>query len=285
MDSAFIWLGFTCTLQINMYDTMNATRKRRGAKAPKVAMRTGSSSSDEDADFLQQMRIARPLGGHTIPPTFLEMRAAQVALMMAPPSRDAKYYGLPDNAVANAVAKHLLNKQCFDARIEWPPCLFPVEVRTSPVHGKGVFVTKDVECGQILSLYPPDAFVFSRPGGKCQCLQVSPDIGCDREEAAAARRLYTVTLGTYGRVEVGLVGMPRLCNDPAYVAHLANDPVGDARSKKDYYARIANRGNAYLTGFQNSLCQALFAGKRIRAGEEVLVPYDWDYWEELLHAP
>ncbi len=90
MDSAFIWLGFTCTLQINMQDTMNATRKRRGAKAPKELMPTRSMSSNEDADFLQQMRIARPNGGQMIPLTFLEMRAAQVALMMAPPSRSAK---------------------------------------------------------------------------------------------------------------------------------------------------------------------------------------------------
>ena len=216
------------------------------------------------------------------------MRAAQMALMLAPPSRGAKYYGLPDNAVANAVAKHLSNKQGFEARIAWPPCLFPVEAHESPFHGKGVFVTKDVECGQLLSLYPPDAFVFSRPCGLGgECLQVSPDIDCDREEAEAARRWYTVTLGASGGVNVGMVGIPRLCNDPAYMAHLANDPVGDARSEKEYYARIANRGNAYLTGFQNRLCQALFAGKRIRAGEEVLVPYTYDYWKTRSqpHAP
>ena len=63
------------------------------------------------------------------------------------------------------------------------------------------------------------------------------------------------------------------------MAHFANDPVGDARSEKDYRARIANRGNAYLAGLQCGLCKALFAGKRIRAGEEVLAPYTYDYWK------
>ena len=212
------------------------------------------------------------------------MRAAQLALMLAPASRDAKYYGLPDNAVATAVAKHLSKKQGFEARIPWPPCLFPVEARESPFHGKGVFVTKDVECGQLLTLYPPDAFVFSRPCGVGgECLQVSPDIDCDREEANAARRSYTITLGTSGGVLVGIVGLPRLCSDPAYLAHLANDPVGDARSEKEYYARVAKRGNAYLAGFQCGLCIALFAGKRIRAGEEVLAPYTYDYWKMRSH--
>ena len=234
------------------------------------------------------MNDTRRRQGGDAPLTELEMRAAQLALMLTPAPRDAKSYGLPEDAVANAVAKHLSKKQGFEARIPWPPSLFPVEVRDSPFHGKGVFVTKDVECGQLLSLYPPDAFVFSRPCGLGgECLQVSPDIGCDREEAEAARRWYTVTLGTSGGVSVGMVGIPRLCNDPAYMAHLANDPVGYARPEKEYYTRIANKGNAYLTGIQNRLGQALFAGQRIRAGEEVLVPYTYDYWKTRSkpHAP
>ena len=118
MDGAFIWSVFTCTFQINMHDTSatNAARKRRGGEAPKEPMPTGSASPDEDTtrDFLQNMRIARQIRARmetNSPLTFSEMRAAQVALIRAPPSRGAKYYGLPDNAVANAVAKHLLNKQ------------------------------------------------------------------------------------------------------------------------------------------------------------------------------
>ena len=208
------------------------------------------------------------------------MRAAQLALMLTPAPRDAKYYGLPEDAVATAVAKHLSKKQGFEARIPWPPSLFPVEVRESPIHGKGVFVTKDVECGQLLTLYPPDAFAFARPdrvGG--ECLQVSPDIDHDREEAEAARQTYGFSLGTPGGVRVCIVGFPKLCSDPAYMAHLANDPVGDARSEKEYYAQIGIRGNAYLAGLQCGLCIALFAGKRIRAGEEVLAPYMYDYWK------
>ncbi len=114
-----------------MHDTsaMNATRKCRGGGAPKEApcmpMPAGSLPPDEDAvhDFLQHMLLARPIRSHietNSPLAFLEMRAAQMALMLAPPSRGAKDYGLPDNAVANAVAKHLSNKQGFEARIAWP---------------------------------------------------------------------------------------------------------------------------------------------------------------------
>ena len=90
---------------------------------------------------------------------------------------------------------------------------------------------------------------------------------------------YAFTLGTPESVYVGIVGFPKLCSDPAYMAHLANDPVGDARSEKEYYARVAIWGNAYLAGLQCGLCIALFAGKRIRAGEEVLTPYTYDYWK------
>ena len=55
--------------------------------------------------------------------------------------------------------------------------------------------------------------------------------------------------------------------------------MGDARSEKEYHARIANRGNACLAELQCGLCVALFARKRIRAGTEVLVPYTYDYWK------
>ena len=226
------------------------------------------------------MNDTRRRQGGDAPLTDLEMRAAQLALMLTPAPRDAKYYGLPEDAVATAVAKHLSKKQGFEARIPWPPSLFPVEVRDSPFHGKGVFVTKDVECGQLLTLYPPDAFAFAQPaeGGR-EWFHVSPDIEHDVEEVFEALHAYAFSLGTSGGVHVHIVGLPRLCNDPAYMAHFANDPVGDARSEREYLARVAKRGNAYLTGLQCGLCIALFARKRIRAGEEVLVPYAYDYWK------
>ena len=90
-----------------MHDTlaMNATRKHHGGGAPpqKEAHRlpmpaAGRLLLDEDDafEFLQNTRLARPVRSHgetIFPFTFLEMRAAQLALMLAPPSRDAKYYG------------------------------------------------------------------------------------------------------------------------------------------------------------------------------------------------
>ena len=195
------------------------------------------------------MNDTRRRQGGDAPLTELEMRAAQLALMLTPAPRDAKSYGLPENAIATAVAKHLSNKQGFEARIPWPPSLVPVEGRDSPFHGKGVFVTKDVECGQLLTLYPPDAFAFAQPakGGR-EWFHVSPDIEHDVEEVFEALHAYAFSLGTSGGVHVHIVGLPRLCNDPAYMAHFANDPVGDARSEKEYRARIANRGQRLSDG-------------------------------------
>ena len=145
------------------------------------------------------MNDTRRRQGGDAPLTELEMRAAQLALMLTPAPRDAKSYGLPEDAIATAVAKHLSNKQGFEARIPWPPSLFPVEVRDSPFHGKGVFVTKDVECGQLLTLYPPDAFAFAQPakGGR-EWFHVSPDIEHDVEELFEALHTYAFSLGTPG---------------------------------------------------------------------------------------
>ena len=85
--------------------------------------------------------------------------------------------------------------------------------------------------------------LLAAPGCSCCCwgmLPAAPScsccLGCSSLPPAA--RATCFTLGTPGGVRVCIVGFPKLCSDPAYMAHLANDPVGDARSEKEYYARL-----------------------------------------------
>ena len=48
-----------------------------------------------------------------------------------------------------------------------------------------------------------------------------------------------------------VVGLLRFCEDPAYLAHMANDPVGYVPNKEEYKQLAATKGNA---AFVNAVC-------------------------------
>ena len=77
-----------------------------------------------------------------------------------------------------------------------------------------------------------------------------------------------------------VVGFPDLCDDPAYLAHMANDGVGPAGSVDQYSKGIVATCNASIARIFCMMCGAIFAVRPIPAGTEVLVVYGYDYWEQ-----
>ena len=260
----------------------------RGLPFPPAA---GTSAADnfprEVGELFQaSMETQQKLHGNHIferdgkPLSCWEIYAAKCALAALPPKFGIRYYGLVPDHLFHAVSKHIMNKAIVDKRLQWPKTLFPVEARESPIHGKGVFATKDVGPGQMLTLYPPDALAFSfLERGAGEALIVSPGLDVDKQEATEARGTHAFTLETSGGLRASIVGFPRLCDDPAYLAHMANDPVGRAPSELEYNKKARAKGNAILVPFHCCLCVALVALRQIPAGEEVLAPYNHKYWE------
>ena len=179
--------------------------------------------------------------------------------------------------IKKAVAKRLDSRGgCFQ-RLEWPASLFPVECRQSPVHGRGVFTTRDVQIGELLTLYPPDG--FSMNVGNNSLVRLNCDVS-DAEVKVMIRR-YSVGLGPEpGETLVFLLGCPRLAEDPAYLGHRANDsPHAPGLSKRQQ--KLAQRQvNAAIMPIASFAHMALVALQRIPAGTEVLCSYGNKYWEE-----
>ena len=83
-------------------------------------------------------------------------------------------------------------------------------------------------------------------------------------------RTHSLQVGAPGGVTVRLVGIPRLWREPAYLGHMANDPVGYAPTKEKYKELAEATGNAAFVGLACGLCVAVVATRSIQAGEEVL---------------
>ena len=114
-------------------------------------------------------------------------------------------------------------------------------------------------------------------GKSCCAIPQSSDVG--DAEAAAAMRTHSLQVGAPGGVTVRLMGVPRLWRQPAYLGHMANDPVGYAPTKEKYKELAEATGNAAFVGLACGLCVAVVATRSIQAGEEVLVPYTYGYWD------
>ena len=162
-----------------------------------------------------------------------------------------------------------------------------METRPSPIHGKGLFVTRDVKPGELLTLYPPDILTFRRTspnsdGSYGLAMRYGAPLDNARSQAELHEiiQTYSFHLGTTGGVRAEVVGFPDLCDQPAYLAHIANDGVGPSGSADQYNKNIVATCNASLARIYCRMCVGIFAVSPIPTGTEVLVPYTFDYWDQ-----
>ena len=178
--------------------------------------------------------------------------------------------------IFHAVAKRLDSRPgCFE-RQKWPASLFPVECRPSPLHGLGVFTTKDVERGELLTLYPPDGFAMNTHGG---ARAVRLKCSLPQEEVEDLDRRYSIGLDA-GDTFVAMLGCPQLNQDPAYLGHMANDSEHAPDQSRRQQKLAKRQVNAEFCDIASAAHKAVVALKRIPAGTEVLCSYGDGYWRE-----
>mmetsp|Transcript_9846 Transcript_9846/g.24081 ORF Transcript_9846/g.24081 Transcript_9846/m.24081 type:complete len:329 (-) Transcript_9846:223-1209(-) len=203
---------------------------------------------------------------------------------------------LPDEAVC----RHMLT-----TRVPGLP-LSRVKIGKSsvPGAGDGLLATRDIEVGELITLYPADAVLMWEDEThdvhkKVTCFfsKHIPDKERNLQRALTEWRGCEVPC----HATMSIVGDPGRRGDMAYVAHVANDGAScDSEEGVEEYERVsAERENAELMplkveekdhkGNQMVLHFALVAAKAIKAGEEVLVTYGFRYWElkakGLFHCP
>lgn len=168
---------------------------------------------------------------------------------------------------------------------DWAP---PVRVDiTSVCKGVGVFATRDIKAGETITFYP------------CHAVQRSTKVYFVGDDATTERMSNSIKNGTYGMdipsKSYTIHGDPNARSAMWAVAHLVNDPYPDvAHIKKrpntaeevghaylDYMVRIKGRTNAEFKGLESGVVSVV-AFRDICKGEEVLVPYGYVYWTDLM---
>lgn len=170
---------------------------------------------------------------------------------------------------------------------------FPARLGDAGAKGRGVFATRPVKKGQVVTLYP------------CHMLCTRTDATWGQPMIIATRALSTgeaESLCDYGqflsRTADGkvyqLIGDPSHPFEPHGCGHMINDPHPAAetictrpgspeelwRAFLEYELRIKGAMNCVLEPFEG-LGVLCVATRDIAEGEEVLAPYGYEYWCKL----
>lgn len=192
------------------------------------------------------------------------------------------------------------------------PWDFPVRVGPSAERGgpggRGVFATRDIRAGEVLTFYPCDAMeirtttgssvggnpaaaarITSNMRGHRSRILVCPEGFHHEDQMGVQWHVH----GDPAREDVWACG--HLVNDPldaAGVASLNKDPKTPEEASQaylDYLRKTAPHMNCRFETIVRGMLLAVTAERDIRAGEELLVPYGYvDYWcgdrdEEVMH--
>eukprot|EP00966_Prymnesium_polylepis_P192844 4469717-Prymnesium_polylepis.1 len=144
----------------------------------------------------------------------------------------------------------------------------------SPLHGLGLFASRDIEREDLVTLYPVHAI-----GGT----DGSATIDEDREHFETVQaRAYRIDLPHSGARDTWVDVNPLRERVPGWLGHLANDVATCADPAEaailGYYDAAAT-ANAVLVPLADAVpLIALTATRKIVQGEEICVTYGHDYW-------
>jgi len=156
--------------------------------------------------------------------------------------------------------------------------------------GIGLFSTRSIAAGELITLYPGDALLYWADGNRdLQNGQICSGVIFGAHVPQAERDADRVTSNSARRYEleasatISCVGDPRRDSDPSYLGHFANDgsmclALADVETYNAKSKAAANADHVSLEG-----CQlATQATRAIVAGEEIFVSYGAGHW--LTHA-
>ena len=155
-----------------------------------------------------------------------------------------------------------------------------VEVRSSAIHGKGVFAVQDIAAGEVATLYPADWVAYMphetrRTPGHFEL--IIPSDRVDMPEGGFLDTAYTYDVCANFSIQ----GDPTQHDDPNYLGHMLNDGARatvDPRSHRIYCACTLAKSNCKFEIKNDGITVAVTAKRDITAGEELLVPYGVGYW-------
>jgi hypothetical protein len=152
---------------------------------------------------------------------------------------------------------------------------------TIPGSGNGLFATRDIDSGELVTLFPGDAILFRED----EMAEVTGAMfGILPRQAGSlsltddAARAYEIRSSN----KHSIVGDSSRTDDPAYLGHIANDGAilnkGDDLSRTVYSSESAKAANAVFQDIHEGCHIGLFASQPIHKGREIFVSYGEGYW-------
>mmetsp|Transcript_5485 Transcript_5485/g.8047 ORF Transcript_5485/g.8047 Transcript_5485/m.8047 type:complete len:260 (-) Transcript_5485:376-1155(-) len=142
-----------------------------------------------------------------------------------------------------------------------------------PNAGRGLFASVDCQQGDLLTCYPGDILVHHATG-----LRNVPDELLEDGDDRLRSLLESNCIGV--NEEYGILGLPNLDQDMAYVGHFANDGARPPRNEEDlerYSIESEHIANAQHMPLEN-LHVVTVALRDIQKDEEILVSYGPEFW-------
>lgn len=146
--------------------------------------------------------------------------------------------------------------------------------------GNGLFATRDIKEGELITIFPADAILFRNGeleeiSGVMYGRNRTPESLSLTDDAA---RSYEIRISSIHSI----VGDPSLTNDAAYLGHIANDgaclTAGDDASRTIYSKKSAEAANAVFQDIHEGCHMGLFSSRAISSGDEIFVSYGEGYW-------
>ena len=156
-------------------------------------------------------------------------------------------------------------------------------VGPSQIHGTGVFATKDIEVGEIITMYPPHLCKFivnnDRHVNGHQML-VYKSAGTPLQYYEDYCGSETKELDSYEHMfgsQYSIIGHPLMIDDSNCLAHMINDGAKEFSTKHKYFQSSHLHSNSQMFGVDNVVI-GLMANKPIKAGDEIISTYGYEYW-------
>jgi SET domain len=175
-----------------------------------------------------------------------------------------------------------------------------VGVSTIPNAGVGVFATRFIHIGELITLYPGDALLQWRNAtdyedrhGVALRVLLGPHLSeMERHEASTMGTLFGRSMDAARAYEVriadtiSVVGDPQRCHDAAYLGHLLNDGaccLSNTSSTKEavvtaYAQQSLAAANAKIVVGTEACHVEVVAMKPIAPGQEIFLSYGASYW-------
>jgi hypothetical protein len=169
--------------------------------------------------------------------------------------------------------------------LDVPIPLDKVEVRESPIHGRGVFAKKKVSKGELITVYPAH-YVSVHPEGHSNpgAFGLMGSALAERSGSILTeimRRSYSFDVTDH----YVIYGHPDLIDDPVFLGHMINDGAKGHSTKTNYDQKDSSVYDKVSLALSNAefellggLCVCVVATKEINIGDEVLVTYGYPYW-------